>query len=474
MIKFIVRYIFCYKCLVLAAVTLSSASLSASEQDPVFTKYGKVLGVPGEDTSIRVFKGIPFAAPPINELRWNAPEPPLAWQGVRKADTFSKSCMQNLTRRLLPWTEEYMIGNNVGEDCLALNVWVSRNSGEASANQLKPVLVYIHGGAYTGGSGEVLLYNGEKLAKKGIVVVTVNYRLGVFGFLAHPELSKESVHNSSGNYGLLDNIAALQWVQDNIEAFGGDPKQVTIAGQSAGAASIHYLTASPLAKNLFHRAIAQSGPWSKNRNKSTLKSGEARGINYMQRWGIKNIEALRNLSPEEIQKLEVDFPKRFLPINDGWVLPQSVTEQHKLRAQNDVPMLMGLTADEGSSNPGYRTLSKAEKKAQRDQGVASLLAWAKFRSKYGKSPTYLYFMKRATPWPEHPYYGAFHSSDIPYVFNNLHLIDRPWQDVDKKLAELMSSYWVNFIRSGTPNAAGIKEWSTETGVVMQFDTRLFK
>lgn len=438
------------------------------------TDSGLVIGIAGSDPSVTVFKGLPFAAPPVGDLRWQEPQPPIAWQGVRKADTFGKSCMQNITRRFLPWTEEYQIGNDVDEDCLTLNIWTSNiNKSGKSAQALIPVLVYIHGGAYTGGSGEVLLYNGEQLAKKGIVVVTVNYRVGIFGFFSHPELSSSSPQNTSGNYGLLDNIAALRWVQKNIGAFGGDPNQVTIAGQSAGAASIHYLTASPLAKGLFHRAIAQSGPWSESRNTTTLEGGEQKALSYMRAWGIDSLKVLRMMSAEDLQKLNVDFANRFLPIVDGWVLPASVTQQHQNKKQNDVPMLTGLTADEGSSNANYREMTEVEKQVQRDQGLLTMKTWSNFRAQYGHSPTYLYYMKRKTPWPEYPDYGAFHSSEIPYVFHNLHLIDRPWEALDYTLADAMSDYWVNFIKTGNPNGKGLLEWPATGEAIMQFDLKSF-
>ncbi|MEK7833060.1 MAG: carboxylesterase family protein, partial [Acidobacteriota bacterium] len=191
---------------------------------------------------IRVFKGIPYAAPPVGDLRWRPPQPPKQWSGVRQADKFSDSCVQVLTRSRNPWTKEFMVQNNVSEDCLCLNVW----TGAKNANEKRPVFVWIHGGAFSEGSGEVATYDGEELAKQGLIVVTINYRLGAFGFFSHPELTKESPHHASGNYGLLDCVAALQWVQKNIAAFGGDPSRVTLAGQSAGAIAVHSLLAAPL------------------------------------------------------------------------------------------------------------------------------------------------------------------------------------------------------------------------------------
>ncbi len=236
-------------------LSLSCLSSAAPAVAPVRVETGWVQGVPASDPSVTVYRGIPFAAPPLGELRWRPPQPSAAWDGVRQAGQFSAACIQDPVRSLGPWTEEYMHQGEYSEDCLYLNVWTERRD----AARKRPVLVWIYGGAFTGGSSAVALYDGEALARKGLVVVTFNYRVGVLGFLAHPELTRESKFHASGNYGLLDQIAALRWVQTNIAAFGGDPRRVTIGGQSAGAASVHILTASPLAKGLFHRAIAQSG-----------------------------------------------------------------------------------------------------------------------------------------------------------------------------------------------------------------------
>src|SRR5689334_4614032 len=224
-------------------------------QKPIQLETGLISGVSTGVPGVSVFKGIPYAAPPVGDLRWRPPQPPVKWGGVRKADKFSDSCVQSLARSRNPWTAEFMVQNQASEDCLCLNVWTAAKS----ASERRPVFVWIHGGAFNEGSGEVAIYDGAELAQKGLVVVTINYRLGIFGFFTHPELTKESSHNASGNYGLLDAVAALEWVQKNITAFGGDPRRVTVAGQSAGASAVHALTASPLAKGLFHRAIAESG-----------------------------------------------------------------------------------------------------------------------------------------------------------------------------------------------------------------------
>src|SRR6185503_13437694 len=230
-------------------------TLAAAVPSTVTVSSGRLAGVAGRDAGVRVFKGIPFAAPPVGPSRWKAPEPVAAWTGVRAADRFAPACVQNVTGSRLPWTEGFMHQGAVDEDCLYLNVWTA-----AGARARRPVFVYLYGGGFNEGSGSVAIYDGESLARKGLVVVTINYRVGVFGFLAHPDLAAESPRAASGNYGLLDQVAALRWVQQNIAAFGGDPGNVTIAGQSAGAMSVYLLTASPQTRGLFHRAIVQSGP----------------------------------------------------------------------------------------------------------------------------------------------------------------------------------------------------------------------
>ncbi|MDQ3292631.1 MAG: carboxylesterase family protein, partial [Bacteroidota bacterium] len=244
----------------------------------VKTQSGLVSGLKNQTVDIAIYKGIPFAAPPVNELRWKAPQPVKPWAGVRRCEAFGPSPMQADPAPFSMWSAEFLIPKEpISEDCLYLNVW----SGAKSANEKRPVLVWIYGGGFNSGGSAVPIYDGEAMAKKGIVFVSLNYRVGVFGFFSHPELTKESGKNASGNYGLLDQIAALQWVQKNIAEFGGDPKNVTIAGQSAGASSVVCLVASPLAKNLFHKAIAQSGG-GYTRITTTLSQAEEEGVKLVQ------------------------------------------------------------------------------------------------------------------------------------------------------------------------------------------------
>ncbi|MBO0862942.1 MAG: carboxylesterase family protein [Chloracidobacterium sp.] len=467
----------CFCLLSLAPLTGSTRALD----NTVRVESGLLEGVTGSVPGLRVFKGIPYAAPPVGELRWRPPQPPAKWEGVRKADKFSDSCMQNLSRSHNPWTAEFMPQNQASEDCLCLNVWTSANS----SNERRPVFVWIHGGAFTEGSGEVAVYDGAELAKKGLVVVTINYRLGVFGFLTHPELTGESSNKASGNYGLLDMVAALVWTRKNIAAFGGDPQRVTIAGQSAGASAVHALTASPLAKGLFHRAIAESGSGVGRLTPSQAKT-ENDGVKFAESKGAHSIRELRALSASDL----IGGGMRFGPVIDGWFLPADINAIFAQGKQNDAPMMTGLTADEGSASPDYgkinagdfkkqsqkrfgdlaKTFFKyypsdddaqsrmSQKQSARDQGMISMSIWARERARTSKTKTWTYYFSRAIPWPEQPQYGAFHSSELPYVFGNLKLINRPWEPIDRRLSETMMAYWVNFATAGDPNGQGLPQW----------------
>jgi para-nitrobenzyl esterase len=275
----------------LAATTLmmclSVASTTTAQSTTIVkTNSGKISGVASSDGTLISFKGVPYAAPPVGDLRWRAPKPAAPWSGVLKADHFSRSCMQASPSSEGPWTEEYMDQNERSEDCLYLNVWTQSTEGK------RPVLVWIHGGGFDQGSTSVALYNGEAMSRKGIVVVTINYRLGVFGFFAHPELPQESTMHTSGNYGLLDTVAALEWVKANIAAFGGDPTRVTIAGQSAGATAVHALIVSPLAKGLFHGAIAESGSSIVDMF-GPLSDAEKDGVKFQAAKGAGSLKELR-------------------------------------------------------------------------------------------------------------------------------------------------------------------------------------
>jgi para-nitrobenzyl esterase len=474
---------------VLTVLALAAMPLAAAIQPPVRTDLGLVSGVPGSNPSIVAFRGIPFAAPPVGALRWRAPKPASPWQGTRKAEEFSASCIQNIGAERKPWTYEFLPHNAVSEDCLYLNIWTPAKT----AGDKLPVFVWIHGGGLTEGSTAVPLYDGEGLARKGLVVVTINYRLGALGFLAHPELTRESDRNSSGNYGLLDQLAALEWVHRNVAAFGGDPGRVTIAGQSAGARSVHCLSASPLAKGLFHRAIAESGSGVGRLAAKALREAESDGVKFAESKGAHSLADLRAKPWRELLAAPASGPAiRFGVTLDGWFLPEDVDETIAKGKQNDVPMITGMTADEGSSAADYGAIPAAEWQKQvrerfgdlageflklypagnaeqardsqissaREQTRVSIYLWARNRQKTGKSNLYTYWWDHPEPGPDKARYGAFHSSEVPYVLNSLGQSGRPWGADDRKIAEAMSSYWANFARTGDPNGQGLPAWAS--------------
>lgn len=453
-----------------------------------------MAGAYSADSTVLVFKGIPFAAPPVGDLRWAPPRPPASRDDVLQATSFSDGCVQTVAGSRPPWTEEFMHQGDVSEDCLYLNVWALAERSETP----RPVLMYIHGGGFREGSGSVALYDGEALAKKGLVVVTVNYRLGPFGFFAHPALTAASEHQASGNYGMLDQVAALQWIRDNIEAFGGDPGAVTIAGQSAGAMSVYLLTASPLAAGLFHRAILQSGPGglasfglaTTAGLAAPLEEAEAQGEAYAEALGATSLDALKALSVEQITSPPEEAPApMFRAVVDGYFLPDDVISIYDSGRQNDVPVMSGFNADEGSAFPGYNetTLETFEGTARQRYGATAdtflalyperaenatetskaslrhlaavaLQQMAADRAQTAETDEYLYYFERGIPWPAHPEFGAFHTAEVPYVFDNLSFLDRPWTALDHQLADVVSSYWVNFAETGNPNGESLPEW----------------
>lgn len=468
---------------------LAGPPLGAAINPPVKVEGGQVAGTPGKDGSITVFKGIPFAAPPVGDLRWKAPKPAAAWSGIKKADQFGNSCIQNIVTARAPWTYEFMTHTDVSEDCLYLNVW----TGAKAAGERRPVYMYIYGGGNTEGSGAVPVYDGEGLARKGIIVVTVNYRLGIFGFFTHPELTAESGVHSSGNYALLDLIAALHWIHDNIAAFGGDPNHVTIGGQSAGASNTHSLVASPLAKGLFHGAIAESGSSVNGlglMNARTLADQEQVGVRFAEAKGARSIADLRKMSWKEITAAVPGLNARFGTVVDGYVQPMSAGEMFAQGRQNDVPTLTGCNKDDlGGGNPHPNTTAgQSQSQAQqrygdlaseflklypaasddearassnesaRDSMRTSMYLWAVTRAKTAKTKAYTYYWDHAMPGPDADKYGAFHTSEVPYFMDTLYMSDRPFTDADHKIAETVSSYLANFIRTGDPNGRGLERW----------------
>jgi para-nitrobenzyl esterase len=381
-----------------------------------------------------------------------------------------------------PWTHEYVVDGPVSEDCLYLNVW-----SKAGAGGGRPVLVWIHGGGFSQGSGSVPIYDGAGLAAKGVVVVTINYRLGVLGFFAHPALTAEARGSPPGNYGLQDMVAALKWVRANIAAFGGDPDAVTIAGQSAGAMAIHDLIASPLAKGLFRGAIIESGLPGVAPT-LPLAQAEAAGEALAKAKGAASIRELRAMSPEQLTAGSRQF---FAPIQDGVLLPAGST------TASDTPVLIGMNADEGSAlaagdygqsdpaklqallkasygdmadrfgafYPASNDAERAEASRQilRDRGLGALYAWSLRRERQSDRPLYLYLWTHIEPGHEADRFRAFHSSEIPYALRTLDTApERGFTAKDRALSDLVSGYWLNFIRTGDPNGAGLTAWPAWT------------
>ncbi len=448
----------------------------AAAPETITVDGGQISGTASD--GVRVFKGIPFAAPPVGDLRWRAPQPVVAWSGVKNADTFGPQCVQQPYPAGSPYA---MAPAPMGEDCLYLNVWSAAGAGDK-----RPVMVWIHGGAWTRGSGSTPTYDGAALAKKGVVVVTANYRLGPFGFLAHPELTAESPQHSSGNYAILDHVAALKWVQKNIAAFGGDPGRVTIFGESAGSWSVNVVQATPLAKGLFHRAIGESGgQFARN---TRLADAEKGGLALATAVGADSLKALRAVPAETL--LAVQSFRTGVNV-DGWVLPDEVRTIFAQKKQSDVPVLVGSNANEWTtlSSPAQfpKTLDDFHKRidaqfpglakefdavypVKTDADIADAMlglgrdqtftlemrTWARLVSAGGRQ-AFLYQFTHVPPGPN-PRWGAYHASEIAYAFNNVG--SRPWAlATDRQLADQMSGYWVNFATSGDPDGKGLPKWT---------------
>jgi para-nitrobenzyl esterase len=444
---------------------------------------GYISGAIDASGEIHIFKGIPFAAPPVGPLRWRAPQPVAAWNGVRACVQFGPSPMQNKPVPFMMWSEEYLIREKpIGEDCLYLNVW----TGAKTAKEKRPVLVWIYGGGFVSGGANVPIYDGDAMAKKGVLFVSFNYRVGIFGFFAHPDLTRESGHQASGNYGLMDQIAALTWVQKNIAAFGGDPDNVTIAGQSAGSMSVSCLMASPLAAGLFQKAIGESGASFINAGTS-LSDAEVNGQKQMERVNAGSIEALRAMPAEEL--LKKITPGLRMPIIDGWVLPERVADLFKEGKENKVRLLTGWNEDEGLLFSPVKKAQEFRQGATKYGGDAATFLrffpagddseaavsqlklsgdmiigvqnydWANIVSAQGLT-VYLYrFVRKPPTVSGAPLYGAFHTAEVPYAYDNLRFVKRPWEPLDYNLADAMSSYWVNFAKAGDPNGIGLPSWS---------------
>ena len=463
---------------------VNSFKRSANSLEVIKTDAGQVSGVINATGDVYAFKGIPFAAPPVDDLRWKEPQPVKPWGGVRKCERFGPSPMQAEPVPFGMWSEEFLIPKApISEDCLYLNVW----TGAKAAGQKRPVIVWIHGGGFLSGGNAVPLYDGEAMAKKGIVFVGINYRVGVFGFFAHPELTKESGRSASGNYAILDQVAALRWVKRNIAAFGGDPDNVTIAGQSAGSYSVNILVASPLGKELFQKAIGESGALFSSPF-TTLTSAEEAGEAYGKTLNAPSLAALRKVSAEDLMKTNYAV---WGAIVDGYVLPESIASIYTAGKENKVPLLTGWNQEEfmffGSvknaaafkkeMNDKYGPDARAalENYPATDDSIAVVsqyrmssdqvfgtqnFIWANMQSDQG-AKVYVYRFTHKVPGTgDYAKYGAFHGGELPYAYGNLRFSNRPWQAGDHKLAEVMSSYWANFAATGNPNGKGLPEWKS--------------
>src|SRR5580700_6147160 len=467
-------------CVFVAVVQFASTAVAQQ----VLTESGTVSGVSANGVS--VYKGIPFAAPPMGDLRWRPPVHAAPWTGTRKADAFAPACMQ---------VGVSMPGETppaVSEDCLYLNIWTPAKA--KTPHEHLPVIVWIYGGGYINGSASMPLYWGDRLAQRGVIVVTIAYRLGPLGFLALPELTRESPYHSSGNYGLMDQIAALEWIQRNIAVFGGDPKCVTIAGQSSGSISVSILMSSPLAKGLFQRAIGESGGLFEPLQlgpKFLLANAERDGEKYAASLGAPSLKELRRLPASQLTGNANGICH---PVIEPYLLPVSPYEAFASGQQNDVPLLIGSNAEEaraltdvtqvkaatfdtdlansfGALPPQLLTAyphatdqeaKQARLDLERDLRFGwDMWAWARLQSATGGSSVYYYSFTQKPPFPAGSSYdnwGASHFAELWYVFDHLDQQTWRWSAADRRVAEEISSYWVNFAKSGNPNGAGLPLW----------------
>ena len=467
----------------------------------VQTEGGMVEGLPANNQAVSIFKGIPFAKPPAGDLRWRPPEPVKPWEGTLKAFKFPDICTQprfaSEGGNTLAATEFYVVEFPMSEDFLSLNIWTPAKSPE---EQL-PVAVYIHGGGYETGYSYLNAYDGEGFAKRGVIMVTIPYRLNFLGFLAHPELAAEEPNGSTGNYRLLDQIAAINWVRRNIPAFGGNPDNITIFGQSAGASSVQNLCASPLSKGLFNRAIMQSGGGFNCGGVLEPKSREeafSLAVDFICYAGYESIDEARKATDRELLEKYEAFKKErglfmpvFEPIVDGYVLPETAYATFKAGRHPDIDYMLGSTADEMRTKtpkaPPYEIAEKIAKQrfgdmAQRyldtikasdpeatlpfyadfyaDESLAGTQGWCENQLDLERRPSYMYYFSYIPPGAEE--IGAHHSVEHHFVFQTLVRSRRPYTGFDFDLSEELADYWVNFIKTGNPNGNGPQRWTAYT------------
>ncbi len=463
----------------------------AAHADPttVKTAQGKVQGTMTADGKIRAFRGIPYAAPPVGNLRWQAPQQPAKFHGTFSASNYGHRCIQSNQF-------QDMVFHDPGpsEDCLTLNVWAP-----VGAKKL-PVMVWIYGGGYVAGSTSEARQNGEFLAHRDVIVVSMNYRMGIFGFFSHPALTAESPHHASGNYGLLDQAAAIAWVKENISKFGGDPSNITLFGESAGSFSVASQIASPLSKNSIAHAIGESGaPFSAGTLPfPTLAESEQTNASFTKSaLGTDNLATLRKLSVDELLAASTSTTNhhpRFSPDIDGYFLPKPVSEIYAAGEQAHIPVMAGWNADEGrgfvmtGTKPTAASFAEDAKKQYGDDAPAFLAAyasttdeealqsagdlagdkfiaystwrWLEAEVETNHAPVYRYFFTLGSPGDKfHPAStGAYHSDDIEYVFGAFNARETNWRPEDHKLSDQMQQYWTNFARTGNPNGPGLPEW----------------
>jgi para-nitrobenzyl esterase len=475
---------------VAVSVSLLLASMAPAAPDaPVRIESGLLSGVAGQTPGMRVFKGVPYAAPPVGELRWREPKPVPSWRGIRKGDHAGHDCYQDVVRRSQFRLEHDTGLTDISEDCLYLNIWTSATDSSARL----PVMVYIHGGSLQFGAASEALLDGEQLARKGVVTVNLNYRMGAFGFLAHPALTTESARHVSGNYGFLDQIAALRWLQRNIRAFGGDPSNVTVFGQSAGSRSVFALLASPLTSGLFRRAIAQSHGYLGGSTPTLARSEEA-GVKLASALGASSLSDLRAVPAARLLEVQNQTGYSGNVNVDGWFMPADIYDVFARGKQQRVPVMAGSTSDESTSRARPTTAAAFAEEAHRRYGgradeflkaypastdaeanEAQVLsatdragsydarALVQFQTKTAGVSAWLFRFSHKPPIaaPDTEIYdGVFHGADLYYVFQNFAFKKYwKWTDTDRRLGDAVSSYWAQFAKTGDPNGSGLPRWT---------------
>ncbi len=440
--------------IIISAILITITACNGSENPVLKIENGEIQGIPTETPGVYIYKGVPYAAPPSGDLRWKPPQPVIPWEGVKVADTYGPAAIQPPRQPGSFYYKEFFTddGHQNSEDCLYLNIYTPAPGKTDSG---LPVAMFIHGGAFASGySYEKQFLGGEEWAKHGVILVTINYRLNIFGFLAHPDLSAESPNNVSGNYGLLDQIAALKWIKNNIRQFGGDPDNITVFGQSAGAMSVQSLVTSPLSKDLLQKAIIQSGGGVAEGSQpggAQLADAEKAGKDLMDFGGYNNLVAMRAVSAGDLLDLMNRYRKEkrmgmMSPVTDGYVLHSNFSDAARAQKIADIPYIIGYNKDDmGMMKNGLGQFCKL----RRENG--------------GKA--YAYEFERALPGDTA---GAFHSAELWYVFNTLSNSWRPFTEGDYALSDYMVDAWTNFVKYGDPNGKDKEIWSPYTEDNQQF------